>query len=243
MIKTNSYVSIRAGSQLVALGTSNKYNSISVDGARINDQFGLNASGLASYNNPFSLDALEQFSVSLVPYDVRRSGFTGASINAVTKSGTNEFKGTAYYVYTNTGLKGDDVFGTTKGTKTFNDEDTRGFTFGHPILKNRLFFFINYEKVKNLSSAPAAGFTPDAAVLAAIDARVAAIEAADGIDGKLGSFGAPEARPETNEKRVAKLDWQINGDHRASVRYSETVGVQPSASGYSYTSFSSTALP
>ncbi|HEY0966089.1 MAG TPA: carboxypeptidase regulatory-like domain-containing protein [Opitutaceae bacterium] len=241
LIKTNSYVSIRAGSQLVALGTNNKFNSISVDGARINDQFGLNASGLASYNNPFSLDALEQFSVSLVPTDVRRSGFTGASVNAVTKSGTNEFKGTAYYIYTNSGLKGEDVFGTTAGTKTFNDESTRGFTFGGPILKDRLFFFINYEKYKSESVPGNVGFTPDATVLAAIDARIAAIEAADGVDGDLGSFGSPGANIETDEKRVGKLDWQINGDHRASIRWSETVGVQPNTGAYSYTSFSSGA--
>ena len=73
---------------------NNRYNSITLDGAKINDQFGLSASGLFSAFNPFSIDAIEQFSISLTPYDVRQSGFAGASINAVSKSGTNEFHGT-----------------------------------------------------------------------------------------------------------------------------------------------------
>ena len=88
LIKTNPFVSIRAGQQVQALGMNNRYNSITLDGAKINDSFGLNASGLFSLNNPFSLDAVEQFSVSLTPYDVRQSGFAGASVNAVSKSGT-----------------------------------------------------------------------------------------------------------------------------------------------------------
>src|SRR4051812_19109003 len=91
LMKTNPFVSIRNFPQVSALGMNNRYNSITLDGARLNDQFGLSGAGLFSLKNPFSLDAMEQFSIDLTPYDVTQSGFAGASINAVSKSGTNEF--------------------------------------------------------------------------------------------------------------------------------------------------------
>lgn len=239
LIRTNPYVTIRSGSALTALGQNNRYNSISVDGARINDQFGLNASGLQSFNNPFALEALEQFSVSLSPYSVDRSGFTGASVNAITKSGTNKFSGSAYYIYTDAGYQGRDVGGTTIGTRPINEEETYGFTLGGPIIKDRLFFFANYEKYTREAAATNPGFIPNAAEAAAINARLAAINTAIGSKAvDFGTLGGSGANLTEDEKRLIKLDWNINSDHRMAVRYSDTVGTQPSFGAFNTSSFS-----
>ncbi len=238
LMKTNPFVAIRAGGDRVtALGMNNKFNSISVDGARVNDPFGLNASGLQSINNPFALDALEQFSVDLSPYDVRRSGFNGASINAVTKSGTNEFHGTAYHIFTNQGIQGKDLVGNTAGTRTFAEEKTTGYTLGGPILKNRLFFFANYEKFGRDGVSVTPVVTPEAAALTAISARLAQVNTLSGKSNDFGGVSGGANRTE-DEKRLLKLDWNINRDHRLTVRYSDTIGRQPSFGSLNSTAFS-----
>lgn len=225
LMKTNPFVSIRSGEQVTALGMNNRYNSISIDGARQNDQFGLSSTGLFSLKNPFSLDALESFSVQLVPYDVTQSGFAGASINAVSKSGTNEFHGSAYYIYTSHKWQGADIYGTTEGqrTSTFY-ERTWGATLGGPIIKDRLFFFLNYEKFSNPSGGVTTpGFNPDPAALTAINGQFSGLPGAPAF----GNFGGNIAALLEDEKKLAKIDWQINRDHRFTVRYSRTQGNRP----------------
>jgi len=236
MMKTNPFVTVRNFPQVTALGMNNRYNSITVDGARINDQFGLAGSGLFSLKNPFSLDAIENFSISLTPYDVTQSGFAGASINVVSKSGTNEFHGSTYYIYTSDQWQGKDLSGTNAGKRPASFiERTFGATFGGPIIKNKLFFFVNYEKFENPGSGPTnAGFTPDTAVLAHIDAQVAALPGSP----DLGTFGAGAPTLLTDEKRLIKLDWNITRDHRLSVRYSRTEGTQPFSPNFRATGLS-----
>jgi len=241
MARTNPFVAIRAtsasGSQITALGMNSKFNSVTVDGARINDQFGLSTSGLVSQNNPFSLEALEQFTVSLSPYDTRQSGFTGAAINAVTKRGTNDFSGSAYYIFTQSGLQDKDVAGTTAGTRPVLREKTYGFNFGGPILRNRLFFFLNHEKFARDTSASQAAFTPDAAFVTAVTARLKVL--APDVD--FGTFGGSATTRQQETRRVAKIDWTINTAHRLTVRYSDTVGNRPDFGAFSATSFSQPA--
>lgn len=118
MARTNPLVTFRQAitdrddQMITAVGQNNRYNSILLDGARINDQFGLNASGIQSFFNPISLDTVEQFSIAISPYDVRQSGFTGAASNAVTKSGTNRFPGSAYTFCTGANYAGENITGT-----------------------------------------------------------------------------------------------------------------------------------
>lgn len=136
-----------------AVGGGNYRQSyVTVDGAAFNNAFGI-GSNLPAGGSPISLDALEQISVSVTPYDVRQSGFTGGAINAITKSGTNEFKGTAYSYITNVHLRGNKV-----GDYELNrDQDhtaTYGLSLGGPIIKNKLFFFINGELEDNVSAGP-----------------------------------------------------------------------------------------
>lgn len=225
MMKTNPFVSIRSGAQVTALGMNNRYNSISIDGARQNDQFGLSSTGLFSLKNPFSLEALENFSIQLTPYDVTQSGFAGASINAVSKSGTNEFHGSAYYLYTSDQWQGADIFGTTKGTRpSVFYERTWGATLGGPIIKDKLFFFLNYEKYSNPSGGVVVpGFTPDSGVVTALTSQFASLPGSPAF----GSFGSSVSNLQEDEKKLAKIDWNITRDHRLTVRYAKTEGNQP----------------
>ena len=239
LIKTNPFVSVRGYPQVEALGINSRYNTITLDGAKINDSFGLNASGLFSLNNPFSLDAVEQFSVSLTPYDVRQSGFAGASVNAVSKSGTNEFHGTAYDLFTDMNWQGPDEFGSTIHKRSPFKQRTYGYTLGGPILKNRLFFFLNWEKFIQDSAPTNAGITPDQAFLDAVQAKIAALPGTP----KLGTWGGSSTTREFDTKRLAKLDWNITQDHRLSVRYSDTVGIRPNFGTFNFTSFSQPLTP
>ncbi len=238
MIKTNPFVSVRSYPQVTALGMNNRYNSITLDGARLNDQFGLSSSGLFSLKNPFSLDAVESMSIDLTPYDVTQSGFAGASINVVSKSGTNEFHGSAYYYYTSDQWQGKDLSGTNVGKRPAAFwERTAGATLGGPILKNRLFFFVNYEKVTNPSLGPtSAGFTPDSGAMSAIASQVSALPG----NPNLGSFGGASNLTK-DEKRLAKVDWNITKDHRLSVRYSRTQSSQAFFPNFNTTGISSPA--
>ena len=236
LMKTNPFTSIRAFPQIEALGMNNRYNTITLDGAKINDSFGLNASGLFSLSNPFSMDAIEQFSISLTPYDVRQSGFAGASVNAVSKSGTNEFHGSAYFIYTDKNWQGADIFGPTIGTRPgYLKERTYGYTLGGPILKNRLFFFANIEKYFRDTAPTFAAFTPDTTTF--LTPLLAAITALPGKP-DLGTFGGSSVTRQTDDKRLLKLDWNINQDHRLSVRYSDTNGLLPVFSSFNASSFS-----
>ncbi len=127
-------------------GRNDQYNSYSLNGAVFNNPFGLDAAtpGGQTGSQPISLDAIDQIQVATAPYDVTLSGFTGASVNAVTKSGTNEFHGTAYSFYRNQDLTGSKV----KGEKIFVpslEQTQAGFSIGGPIIKDKLFFFANYE--------------------------------------------------------------------------------------------------
>ena len=106
LVTLRATIGDREESQISAVGQNNRYNSIQIDGARINDQFGLNMTGLASFFNPLSIDTIEQLSVEVSPYDVRQSGFTGATINAVTKSGANTVFGSVYYIFGGDELSG-----------------------------------------------------------------------------------------------------------------------------------------
>lgn len=249
VISASPLVTLRAMSgdreeaQISAVGQNARFNSIMIDGARINDQFGLNFTGLASFFNPLSLDTIEQLTVSISPYDVRQSGFTGAAINAVTKSGTNRFSGSAYYMFS-----GDELFGlqmqgedvqtrATQGRKVVQktERTTWGATLGGPILKDRLFFFLSYEKFERLSPPNNPGFTPLASEIAAIQSRFAAINTGAGRTIDFGQPGGIAQNLTEDEKKLAKIDWQLNADHRLSVRYSTTEGQLPQYGSFTAT--------
>ncbi len=224
----------REESQISALGQNNRFNSIQIDGSRINDLFGLNATGLASFFNPLSLDTIEQIAVQVSPYDVRQAGFTGASINAVTKSGTNQFRGSVY-----TYFRGDELLdyklqgynpreNQLTGAKFTPrlERQTLGATLGGPILKDKLFFFLSYEDFESTSAGrdPRLIATQEAQILT----RLGQISQAAGKTINWGNaVQGTTANTSTDEKISAKVDWNITPDHRLSLRYTTTEGELP----------------
>ncbi len=209
--------------ELTIAGANNRFNSLTIDGVALNDRFGLNANGYPTQRSPISFDAIESLSIQTAPFDVEYNGFTGGTINAVTKSGTNEFKGSVAYYYTddsNIGDKsGDDEF-----SFTF-EEETFVATLGGPIIEDKLFFFVaydKYEEVAPLNDGPVGSGAlniQDGITQADVDQVRQIVQNVWGFD--IGGFAKP---PAEDEKILANIDWNINEDHRAKFTYISTDG-------------------
>src|SRR5262249_5366791 len=138
------------GNAISIAGTNNRFNSLTVDGIRQNDDFGLNASGYPTQRAPIAIDWIEQVQVLTAPFDVQYSGFQGGTINATTKSGTNEVHGGAYGYFSNANQAGDYAFGN-RFHQVAENSTTGGF-IGGPIIKDKLFFFVGYEQYSGTTS-------------------------------------------------------------------------------------------
>jgi outer membrane receptor protein involved in Fe transport len=209
-----SLMSLDQGGNLSAQGQNMRFNSFRVDGVEAIDTFGLNGNGFSSQRSPIPLEALQTLNVELAPYSVRYAGATGAYLNAVTKSGTNEFHGIIYYEKTNENLRAKNPI---TGIKEPFDERTYGFVVGGPIIRNKLFFFISYDDFQRKTVAPQANFIPNSADFAAVIARSTAL----GYDA--GNLTAGE-NIEKQKTKIAKLDWNVSDKHRASVTYRKNDG-------------------
>lgn len=222
--------SLDQGGQLSAQGQNFRFNSLLVDGVRSDDQFGLNSSGFSSLRSPVPLDAIQSMSVELNPYSGRYAGFTGALINTTIVSGTNEFHGRAYYEYSSDSLRAKNPV---SGVKEPFDEKSYGLLLNGPILRNRLFFSLVYDKFERTTTAPQATFIPNSAVLDTIVARAKSL----GYDP--GSLGGA-SNISNQETYIGKLDWNISDSHRLSLTYRRNYGEE--AIFPSYTSSSTTSL-
>ena len=214
-------------------GRNTLYNNFSLDGSIFNNSFGLDSPtpGGQTNSQPVSLDAIEQIQVSLAPYDVRQGGFTGAGVNAVTKSGTNSFRGTAYTYYRNESLIGTRVQGAAIDNPSLKVNQT-GFALGGPVVKNKLFFFTNAEFTRQAD--PGQSFRPannPAEAQAALNGQLNGVSRVlksdlDAIRQRLasvygydpGTYNGFTYRTYSN-KFLAKLDWNINPSNTFSVRY------------------------
>jgi outer membrane receptor for ferrienterochelin and colicin len=151
---------VSEGGAISIAGQNNRYNSIFIDGAVNNDVFGLAGSGTNGGQigvNPISIDAIESFQVNVAPFDVRQSGFTGGAINAITRSGTNEVKGSAYFYTRNQNLAGKTPVGISEDNREKLDDFTAnlyGVRVGGPIIKDKLFFFVNAEVQREQEPRP-----------------------------------------------------------------------------------------
>jgi hypothetical protein len=229
-------------------GGNYRQNFITVDGAQFNNAFGIGGN-LPGNGSPISLDALDQISVNITPYDVRQSGFIGASVNAVTRSGSNEFSGSVYTYMQNEKYKGNEV-----GDKTFKKSPSsyqmEGFRLGGPIIKNKLFFFMNFEKEKSEVAGPARiAATPDKP--ADYNNNIARPTATkmDSISQYLATNYGYTTGPyqgysveSPGTKFLARVDWNINKNHKLNVRYSYMIRKDPNYPSTSVSPFSSTAL-
>lgn len=136
------------GNGMSFAGTDGRTANFTVDGANFNNNFGL-SDGLPGGGNPISIDAIEEMQVVISPYDVRQTNFIGGGVNAITKSGTNTFKGTAYIYHQNENMRGDAIEREQiSGAREKDQKTTYGFTLGGPIIKNKLFFFVSGEMSK-----------------------------------------------------------------------------------------------
>lgn len=214
-------------------GRDGRFNTITVDGAAFNNNFGLSSNALPGGNaQPISLDAIEEISVNIAPYDVRMSQFTGASINAVTRSGDNEFKASVYTYIRPNSFTGNTVDG--KEVTGANDRSSQNFgaRVGGPIIKNKLFFFLSGENEKE--SVPGVTWRPSTNGVSNADAMISRTLESDMIrvsdhlistynydPGKYKDFDPFQNK---NTKILARLDWNINKDHRFTIRYNDVVG-------------------
>ena len=213
-----------------AVGGGNYRQSyVTVDGAAFNNAFGI-GSNLPANGSPISLDALDQISVSVTPFDVRQSGFTGGAINAVTKSGTNEFQATAYMYTQNIHLQGNKV-GDYELSRTSSHSTTYGVSIGGPIIKDKLFFFINGEYEDEASAGPdgLARESEDDEWSTSGQVHYPTVSRMEEISSYLQStYGYNPGRYQQysldtpSYKVLARLDWNINDDNKINVRFSRS---------------------
>ncbi len=217
--KLSPLVNANKNGGITIAGTNNRYNSFQIDGMVANDVFGLSPSGTnggQSGANPISMDAIEQIQVAASPFDVTQSGFTGGAINAITKSGTNKFTGTAYTYYTDENMYGRWSQYYDKKQK-LSDETTKtyGFTLGGPILKDKLFFFTSLEHKKDLY--PSQYYASDNYFITPAIAQQLAQHYYD-VTGIQQTYG-PRDITTDGLSLLGRLDWNINAKNHFSLRY------------------------
>ena len=205
-----------------------RMNNFTIDGSQFNNNFGLGSSAQAGGRtgaSAISLDAIDQLQVNIAPFDIRQSGFTGAGINAVTRSGTNEIEGSVYQTQRNNSSRyvGDNARGVTVTASKF-DEKVQGFRLGAPLIKNKLFIFGNYEQIER--TEPGTTWISEGSPLTGT--QVSRVKYADMV--RLSNFmkdtlgyttGPWEGYSNTNESKkfLVRLDWNLSDKHKLTVRY------------------------
>ena len=218
------------GNGMSFAGADGRTANFTVDGANFNNNFGLN-DGLPGGGSPISIDAIEEMQVVISPYDVRQTNFIGGGVNAITKSGTNTFKGSAYIYHRNENMRGDTVEGeTVAGARDKDRNTTYGFTLGGPIVKNKLFFFANFEYSKIPTVANRWRGSTDGVGNADANISRTTLEDLEKVSKFLkdkygyetGSWTDFPAN-ESNMKVLARLDWNINDKNHLALRYNYTL--------------------
>lgn len=236
----NDYVRLtpQANGQSFA-GRSNGYNNITVDGGLFNNAFGLSGTvGGQTNAQPISLDAVDQITTSIAPYDVREGSFTGAGINVVSRSGTNDITGSLYYFTRSENLANDKVGDLKSPLGTFSVKNM-GFRIGAPIVKNKLFIFLNYETERrddpgslwNASRPGLSGTNVSAAQASDLDALSSFLSENYGFS--TGPYEGYDLKT-NSDKGTVKLDYNINNNHKLTVKYNYLESyrdVVPSTSG------------
>ena len=218
------------GNGMSFAGADGRTANFTVDGANFNNNFGL-SSNLPGGGSPISIDAIEELQVVISPYDVRQTNFIGGGVNAITKSGTNTFKGSAYIYHRNENMRGDTVEGeTVAGARDKDRNTTYGFTLGGPIVKNKLFFFANFEYSKIPTVANRWRGSTDGVGNADANISRTTLEDLEKVSKHLkdkygyetGSWTDFPAN-ESNMKVLARLDWNINDKNHLALRYNYTL--------------------
>lgn len=231
-----------SGQNLQAAGRSNRYNNIQIDGTQYNDLFGLGSSGTPggqAGTNPISLDAIQEFQVVIAPYDVRLSGFTSGGLNAITRSGTNEFHGSVFGYGRNQELVGKYYNNQNLAISTFNEYQT-GFRLGGPILKDKIFFFLNGELTGRNTPTPNLSLNSGPVNTLADALTIQSILASRGFN--TGGYGEFTTKQPTG-KLFARLDFNISENHKLNLHYNyvnaknDILGSRSSSSTFSFDSY------
>lgn len=209
-------------------GRDNRLNNVTVDGANLNNNFGLSSDLLPGGGNPIALDAFSEISVNVSPFDVKQSGFTGAGVSAITKSGTNTFHGSVYGSYRNQSYNGTNVAGVKLASPAATSNKIYGATFGGPIIKNKLFFFLSGEVEK--AEQPGVTFNARKTGQTA-GGNISNVPydsmkvLSDYLQSKFGfNPGVYDNYPtfaSDNYKVLAKVDWNISTSTKLTVKYSD----------------------
>lgn len=214
-------------------GGNYRQNNFTIDGSDFNNSFGIGGN-LPAGGAPISLDAIDEISVNITPYDIRQTGFIGSAINAVTRSGTNTFSGSVYNYFRTEKQRGRRVENTyfDRPPEEFNQ---KGVRIGGPIIKNKLFFFINYETEKqpksiqpNFAATAAApyGSNPNIKRPTADSLNYISNYLLNNYGYVTGPFD--NYTPDIERKKImARIDWNVNSKHRLNLRYSQVEGGEP----------------
>jgi len=212
--------SVARGPAISMAGQNFRFNSITIDGVAQNDNFGLSKNASATQRTPISIDAIHAINVNIAPYDVSYGNFVGGNINIVTKSGTNEFEGSVYAYATGDSLSGNKSDGENLAIGDFSEE-YYGFTFGGPIIKDKFFFFANYEKFETERPSNTQTIENISGVTQAdVDRAISIFQTEYGFDP--GEFDTTDT--DEDEKILVKLDWYINDEHRIAATYQSAEG-------------------
>jgi len=228
LVQINPLVSIDpTNSNAISIGgANNRFNSVTVDGVKQNDDFGLNNGGFPTQRSPISIDVIEQIDVNVAPFDVQYNGFLGGNINIVTKSGSNDFHGSAFFTYRSDSLTGK-TLNDKKTNLNFNEKVYGGFLSG-PLVEDKLFFSVGFEQLKSTSpvdtGATGSGFANEVpgVTVADLDNIQAISKSVYNFDP--GSLSDLNNINEDDRKIFAKLDWNINENHRAAFTYQYNKG-------------------
>ena len=213
-------------------GQSPRNNALLVDGVSAADNFGLNSNGYAGLRNPVPLDWISSLTLEISPFDVIYSGFLGEITDITLKSGTNEYHGSAYEIYTGTRLRGPDPVVGLLGPHEPTQQHTTGFTLGGPIIKDKLFFFVGYEAFRQIAAAPAQLFSPlsSPAGQAEVAQIVSTLTSRYNYDP--GSLAATAHTWEQNF--VAKINWNISDSQKFTFTFRHTIGDAPVFYNYAF---------
>ena len=208
-------------------GGDGRSSNFTVDGSNFNNNFGL-SDALPGGGNPISLDAIEEVQVVIAPFDVRQSNFIGGGVNAITKSGTNVVKGSAYTYFNNQDMRGNMINGKDLGARPLESKTVYGVTLGGPIVKNKLFFFFNYEQtkepgevIKYRANEGGEENTGNVSRTLASDMELVKNYMSEKYGYDTGSYKEFPA-DESNRKILARIDWNIARGHRVSLRYNQS---------------------
>ncbi|MDO6711996.1 TonB-dependent receptor [Aliiglaciecola sp. 2_MG-2023] len=218
------YVDEGGSGGIQCVGKSPRFNSLTVDGVRMNDLFGLNSNGYPTERMPFSYDAIEGVAVEIAPFDVIYGGFSACNISAVSKTGTNEVHGTAFYDYGSDDFRGDSLEGEDVNIGDYS-EKRYGFSIGAPLIKDKLFIFAAYEKLEGANLFDRGVI--DSGAINEVALTQTQLDEIIRISNELYQFDpgtTPSSLANEDEKILIKLDWNINEQHRASFTYNYNDG-------------------